>query len=156
MRFRVKAGTHSEPDEDGNLVRYGKGEEVESDRDLSKIFMNKFEKLSDTAPAVVKKARKAAEEEAEDGDEDDEDVVSNETRGVMDNPNKDTLSGVASKLGVNVSEDFELAKEAELLVLKKKGKFFIAEPESADTPLNEDAFISKAEVNKALKKYIKG
>lgn len=157
MRFRVREGDHleTEPDEETGRSRvYHKGEIVESDIDLSKKFVNKFDKLSDKEPRAAKVAREAREED-EEGTEEDDDVVSGETKSVMDPANKDTLSGLSSKLGENVTEDFELAQEAELAVFKKGKKFYIVEPEDTNVALNDDPLSSTAEVNKALKKYLK-
>jgi hypothetical protein len=45
--FRVVAGFHEEKDTDGNVVRYGKDEEFESDHDLDTMFANKFVRVGE-------------------------------------------------------------------------------------------------------------
>lgn len=156
-RFRLLAGEHVEGTGEEREV-YVKGDTVESDKDLEKKFVNKFERLADKEPAAVKSANKAKavaeEDETEDEYDSDENSGGNKN---LDPVGSNSSAKLTSKLGENVTDDFELAKEAGLSVFRKgKKSHFVVEPEDTNAPLNDEPLQSKQQVDSFVKKYIKG
>lgn len=128
--FRVRKGQH---DHHGKI--YTEGQVVECDKDLTKIFRNKFEKVSEEAinggkitvtpspepPKVPVKGKKEKEEK---------------------------------KAEKDVTRHYKEAVDEGLKVVQK-GTFFFVYEEDDPTPLNEQG-LAKKDVPAFLKKYLEG
>ena len=141
MKFRLinkkGIGSHQYFDKDGNSVTVSPGEVLESDKDLVKLFPNKFEYAEpiddpDATPVVT-------------------DVPDFPLRNVKD----DTTVVEPPKegpYGIDVTAEFPKAVEANLTVFEKLKWYTIVDPEDK-TILNEKK-LRKAKVNSFLEDYL--
>lgn len=169
--YRLLNGTHAGEiirNEDGSFEPgeiYRKGDIVESKFNLIDLFgADRFLLLSGDAAAEARAARDEQDESlAEDGSGPPENVRPKARGTILDeNPGdhvKDVpatmAQNVASKLGDNVTDDFPKAKDADLIVYKKGGKFFVADRDSPDDPIEHGKGLTKAETNKLLSKQVR-
>jgi hypothetical protein len=145
---------------------YKEGDIIESPHDLVTMFPNKFEELSAEASREFKAAQKQREKsEKEAAEENPETSMSREekigrnidpddTDKIKDNKPMGTLDAQESKLGENVTAEFDKAVEANVLVLKKGKNYFLARPDDPDRPINEES-LKKSGVNGAVGKLMK-
>lgn len=127
MKFRLTGGSHVAGDRS-----YKKGDVIESDKDLVKIFVNKFERLHDEDTPVSKGTQIDVPGQAPRPAEAEEEAA--EVEG----------------LGVDVSAEFPEAAEADVLVFKAGKLYTVADADEPTKALNVDALTSK----KAVKEYI--
>lgn len=165
MKFRVKRGVHSE---NGELFRSGVNDVFQSETDWVKLGgAEKFERLPSTAeisegtsvdnerkvnPAlqeegtatedkgseelkVTAEAKAAGKKIDEDADPDEEDEEEEVEEG---------------SLGADVSDQFESAKEADLMVFKKGKEYFVTESDSTDKAINDKHLKNKKDVEKFI------
>lgn len=145
--FRVLAGYHEEPNADGDVIRYGPGETVESDKPLDVLFTNKFvredggktkrprdltQELDDGGANKVmdKPAHKAANEEAghEGAEQEDDDFVD------AGNENANQEDG-----GPDVEAEQEANADEEAQPVKKAVKTVVKKAAAAKAPVNKKA-----------------
>jgi hypothetical protein len=151
MRFRVDAGSHVEG---GKAFYKGgpNGDVVETDKQLDQMFANKFTRLSDVAPKFKggKKTKEAAREPDE--DEPPPGEVNPEGDPSYDNAKMTGVEATTSKLGENVTDEFDDAKEAGLCVFSNGQNYFVADPDDPNSALNEKT-LKKFNVTPFVRKY---
>ena len=142
MKFRLKGGTHADgrpPD----WKLYKKGDTVESNLDLEKLFPNKFDPILEApqAPSPVPPTRSRPKQE----------VAVESSVAVVEPPEEeedeeeDELS-----LGRNVSDQFAKAEKVGLLIfLGDDGKYGIADPAFPKVNMARNR-LDKAQVKKFL------
>jgi len=176
--FRVIAGLHKDGDK-----TYKKGDVVESNRDLTKLFRGKFVRtikaetpLSDvaTAPKLPqpskaedkgekakakssKSSAKKAEEEMIDVEAEIEEEAKIESEVEAEEAEaelEETATVDLSAYGKDVTDKFSIAKKNEYVVYKK-GKFFnVIDPDDGEVLNTEKLLVD--EVKDFIKAYLKG
>jgi hypothetical protein len=98
-----------------------------SSDELDKTFVNAFERVEGPQPRItkVKGASAPTDEEEEDEEEEADESAKKAKR-------KTPAKKVSSSLGKDVSEQFPLAEENDLMVVSASGKFIIVEKEFPD------------------------
>jgi hypothetical protein len=188
-RFRVLEGKHTEllpitEEQKGTdssaLVRpsrvYKKGEVVESEKELDKMFMNKFERLGSNEPQEVSAGHPNTREIGPDPDFNDDimDTQAQELktrRGIdPESPRAKRNLGravameedaeeeaddepVESDLGDDVTSDFADAKKAEMKVFKDGKQYFVADSADPSKSLEKKG-MTKAEMKAYLKEQV--
>lgn len=146
-KYRVINGTHApNPGKNPHLLR--KGDVIESDRALDKIFRNKFEEVPPETPVTPTPSADEVEDETTvvdletgDGGTDDEEKANTDT-------DQSLTSG--DTLGENVTSQFSKAEAVGALVFKSGNAYQVASADSPETPMNKKALRSKAKVNEFL------
>lgn len=115
---------------------YKKGDIIKSNKRLDEIFVNCFQLMDevvpdDEEPVRPKRKQEVVEEEEEEEEEDTQD------------------------LGVDVTDQFPKAQEADLLVFKRDKKFYVADADDPDECLSSDRGMNKKETNEFIKGFIK-
>lgn len=162
MKFVLLASSHNQ---DGKT--YKKGDRIESDVDLVALFgKDKFRRAGvkyveiedeeeeelgeEEAKPVKKPAAKAADETKKSSKKSAKKVKEEDTEEEDAEAEK-----VESKLGDDVTSKYPRASSADLLILKKGKKLFIADKDDPDTALNEDPIHTDEELNEALDGFTK-
>lgn len=144
FRFRLKAGTldlnmgvhpGGKPKTPKRVVA---GEIIESDERLDKIWVNKFERLANAAPAPAKVKAKKVVKPVDDEDS-NEGVVSGE---------EESIHG----WGLDVTQDFPIAVQEDLLVYNKNGVFTVTDKARPDVALNKKRKLTEGDVVKFIEK----
>lgn len=145
--FKNLGGTHSHTYPDGRVVEIQKGELVETDIDLAKVFRLKFEEVfarpeptpagPPPKPIPTSLPEKAPAKQAA--------AVPGKAKAA--DPAQPTARR-ESKLGKDVSDRFPLAKEVGLVILRKGGKYSVTEEEDLEEALVGP--VSKEAVEKYL------
>lgn len=150
-RFKVLATQHydrfTDPETGETDVshRYNKGDIVESDIELDKKFVNKFERLpnNETAPTPAPLPTAAADPPS---------VGPGANRKTKNTPGKDAgfeaeqqqkgqtaeTKDEPESLGVDVTDDFPKAGEADLKVFQDGTDYYVTEPQTPDKPMNKE------------------
>jgi hypothetical protein len=118
MKFKNNGGDHVEAG-----VTYKKGDVFESDRQMDKIFLHKFERVYDEAPKQLKLGKKKGK--------------------AKKTPEKP--QSPSDKRGVDVTDQFEGFEEDGYKVFRRGTKFHIYEGDSTD-PVN-DKGLKKVDVS---------
>jgi hypothetical protein len=156
MLFTVIRGVH--------VVGRGKNRKAikagilfESDIKLDELYKNKFKRMLLEEQLAKEKSKNKKGKKVEDEDlEDEDDDVEESDEDEDEDEEVVVREAVESKLGVDVSDDFDTAAKAGLVVLKnKKGKFFVADDESVDVALSPKGGITEVRVEKFIAKYLK-
>lgn len=165
-------------------ISWEPGEVIESDKELALAFPCKFKELgvtkdvtkkgADREKGVVgiendsntaKKHKKGTGEDSDEkeqkpiGIEEEEEEEEDDGDGEVDDGTEDDGTEKAkSKLGKDVSGDFESAVKADLKVFKKKGKkgFVVADADEPDKALSKKPLADKKAVEKFVSDYRKG
>ena len=149
--YKLKGGQHNHSD--GKT--YKKGDLVESEADLTKIFTNKFEKVYETeeeaSPGVSFPAVKVAQAKSKvtvvdlpvDSKEEEEKELEEVEEKIEEKP---------EKRGKEVTKNFSEAVEQDLKVFKKGRQYFVYDMDPA-VPLNEKG-LNKGQVKKFITDYL--
>jgi len=123
MFFKVLKGRHTEPNADGKDISYTKGAVVESKRDLSKLFANKFVRVAAVEDVSIAPEVGSAVATS-DGSADVGKGASIETEAPESAP-KD--------LGRDVTNQFPKAKANGLIVYRNKSQYVVIDAENNQT-----------------------
>lgn len=144
MKFEVLEGTHFGPipKRQGRIAgrgrKYVKGDIVDSESDLTKVFLLKFRRRKDLEGAPVAQAPVATNPP----------VVPAAPKQGADAGGEETPA--ENPLGVEVSSEFSEAKDSAIMVFKRKdGKFNVAEADRPTEALNEKP-LTKAQAAKLV------
>lgn len=186
-RFKVLEGKHTElppkktGDEKIDQARvlqtrvYKKGEIFESEKELDKIFQNKFQRISSGDSEALSMGHPNTREIADDPDS-NYDIMDEQAQELKshkgldpDAPRAKRLQGraaamaaedededdepVESDLGEDVTTDFPEAKKAEMKVFRDGKKFNISEASDPETAINKKP-MTKTEATKFLKEQV--
>lgn len=138
MKFRVAEGSHT--DLEGRTYR--KGEVLESKKDLTKMWVNKFERVQDNA--LITKAGK----ETKPVEDDEEEKLEEESKKVEDDTSDE------DDKEEDVTAEFPKAEEAGVKVLKHGKVYGVFDEDDLVTPLHEKP-LRKNQVNGFIKTMIK-
>lgn len=167
MKFRVKKGIHKE----GTNV-FKEGEVFESNTDHVKVNGHeKFEQVSSTAKLSPKgdaetkmSAFIPVQTAVENGDSEEAKATAAAKAAAEANEMEESDEEIEEgdgeekeegELGVNVTSQFPIAEEADLLVFKKGKEFFVTESDEPNKSINEAHLKSKPQVEKFLKSQVK-
>ena len=138
--FLLKGGSHV--DQEGRMWNHKPGVRtiIESDAPLDKMFSNKFHKVGtvledgseELSGLEIFKPAKAKVADSLD---------------LVDLPKKEEVLD----LGLDVSETFPIAKKNDLKVFQKDSSYFVVDRDMPSTPMNHDALITPAQVNRFIK-----
>lgn len=144
MYFRVKAGIHYEK-VNGVETMFTKGQIVPSERDLTKVFANKFVRVnSSKSPVSV--------EEDEEGEEYlEEEQLPVPARLSKTEEDEDEEDGDSESK--DVTDLFPDALKKEVTVFLRDEKYWVYENSNLDTPLNSQGF-TMAKVKSFIKKEL--
>lgn len=141
-RYRLLNGRHAQgKQEDGSAIIHEKGAVIESKIDLEKLFKNKFERVQDEVQARPNEKLQVDEE------------LPQASSTVSELIKTEEVPEEASKLGEDVSEQFETATGKDLVVLKDGRKYFVARKDDKDVSLNEEAMTTKQAVIEFIENY---
>lgn len=163
MKFRIKEGSHASGG--AANVLYKQGDVIESDEDLCKIFVNKFERVDETPKSVVvtgparapkegKISAIAAQHEEElsalerGPQGDDAKIHATDDDQEADEEEHDPAEA-KGPLGTNVTDRFEKATKADVAVWVKNRKYNVTDSQTNDKALN-DKPLTKTEVDKYI------
>ncbi len=135
MRFEVLSGLHHH--DDGKS--YGPGEVFSYDKDLTKIFTNKFKRVSDFDFPASEGAAGNGPDEDEDDEKTDPSVA-------------DKAAALAAR-GKDVTEKFPLAVKNSYVVFARNKHYSVYEPEET-TPLKGCEGLEKVAVEPAIEKLL--
>jgi len=142
MKFKVLGGNHS--DSKGKV--YKKGDIVESVSDLRKVFVNKFEKVADEELATEDTTEAPATEDA---------PVADEAPEVNDNDAGEDDAPEAAPEEDDVTEEFPIAVENKIKVVKTKGWYNLFDTTEDDAQINEKG-LRAAAVEAEIEDYLEG
>lgn len=155
-KYRVVDGNHVQPDENGEDRIYKKGQICESEHDLEYLFPNSFVRVRESAPVADAPILKAAAADTETQARKDvkarrgrvqEENLELEDDSTYDaeasHPKSKKAEPVKSKLGQDVTGEFEVAKEENLLVFKKGKAFLVADKSKPDKAINPEPMTRK-------------
>lgn len=156
MKFRLIGGNHTEGNGPTRKV-FKKNAIIDSDRDLTKLFRGKFERIYTAeqleavapVPKVAEKPTPAPTPVAEPAP-----AVSEPTTEEKKPEASKESRKPRKRRGRDATKSFPLALEEEFLVFQRGSRFDVYEPED-DAPLNEKG-LKKAEVESYIKEYLGG
>lgn len=138
MFFKVKSGLHK----DGDKV-YKVGSLIESDKDLSQIFKNKFEKVETKTEVITPNKGLTPSLPSVDIDK---------GAGEPSTPASKSNEQPNSDFGKDITKQFPKAKEIGCKVFEKQNKLFLLDEVDGEIlnaePLNKD------EIDKFIKQYL--
>ena len=148
MKFLIqpKCGGHVEPNKEGKPITYESGDIVETERDLVKLYGNKFKRVSPEQESPIE------------GDVSSPDIPIITKVGKGDeevtSPSEPLPPGdvVENEHGVDVSDSFPLAKEVDLTVFEKSKWYTVVDPDDG-TVLNEKRLHGEKQVKAFLNEY---
>lgn len=140
MKFKLLKGQHVTKDADGNAKTLKEGDTITSDKDLTKIFPFKFERIAEKIPPK----KPAAPVEADDEDEETEEVEEEKQ-----------APASANAFGDDVTSKFSAAKDKDLKVfyLASKKAFTVTSATDTKTALNDSIIKNNLKVQAFISNY---
>jgi hypothetical protein len=161
-RFRLIAGKHFQDEADGTVKTYSakSGDNIiESDKELDKLFANKFERIEgsekvvpDKDPAPVTSSEKPKPTVTEFSTKPDGSMPRELATAEGADVGFDPKAAGGDDLGEDVTEDFEGAAEKDLQVFIKARKYHVTDKDNPGKPLNEEP-LNKAAAKAFIKDY---
>jgi hypothetical protein len=154
--FKLEHGRHTE----GGKTHM-QGDVIESENDLAKQYGdNKFRRLHEESFGSPARKKKGQREEPESEDEVEQPAAAKKSPKKEEPPKKKvSVKKSSSKKKVpagweDVSDEFEEAEEADLLVFKADGEYFVTEKSDPAEPVNSEDITSKKKVRAFLSEYL--
>lgn len=177
-RYKLIGGRHYEakPNRDINArhdpnshTQYERGDVIESDRDLERLYLGKFEKIVEAAaPVITEERRQAVEAMIQSGQwsEDDRDFLlslqnsdfARVTRAVpkSEGPVASEQKRSSSILGEDITDQFGRAYDEGLRVFRNQaGKCQVTRSNNTKKPLNKEP-LEEAQVSAFVEDFLKG
>jgi hypothetical protein len=163
MLYRLLSGSHTQT-EKGKNVTYDGGATVESDQQLDKMFVNKFEYIADKYAEKVRPERPSKKtpvvrEEIPPLDLDEE-PAKEDLEEPLPKERQGEVKEVVSEDRVDYTSKFPSAKKKNLLVFKVKAlkgqvgaRYIVVPKDDKDNPIHKEATIAYFSIQKYINGY---